>query len=125
MDKFKHPQYLTPNGFVRSVKKPKLNSLLNASRTRRSTEVSGKEASATKIDSMKSGLATKSGALSAKSALAVKTTVLNSVGAPTRLRLLAEKRILAKQAQQRRSRGISDEAAKAIAEALTAMLHSK
>ena len=128
MNNFKHPQYLTPNGFVRSVKKPKLKSLLYATNAGRSADTSDKETSSNKVSAGKDPTATKSKTLSARSNIAVKTTATNTSGksiTPARLRLLAEMRALAKQKQQRRERGISDKAAKAIADALTAMLHSK
>ena len=89
MSNFKHPQYLTPNGLVRTVKKPKLKSLLYAEK--------------------------------AKNASAAKAAAAQ---APSKLRALAEKRVMAKQILQRQDKGISDEAAKMIAEALKTMLHS-
>ena len=125
MNNFKHPQYLTPNGFVRSAKKPKFKSTLSAAKAERRADAGVKNERTAKTLTAKGAVAqNKSGELSAKTGLSVKTTVIKA-SAPTKLRILAEKRVLAKQKQQRRERGISDKAAKAIAEALTAMLHSK
>jgi hypothetical protein len=49
---------------------------------------------------------------------------ITSQQTPSRLRLLVEKRVLANRALQRQKEGISEEAAKAIAEAIKTLLHS-
>jgi len=58
------------------------------------------------------------------SAATTTTKTENQIMAP-RLRLLAEKRILAKRALERKKRGISEETAKMIAEAIKSMLRSE
>jgi hypothetical protein len=87
MNNFKHPQYLTRNGFVRTAGRPKLKTpQLSVSASSESTQ---------KLPQM-----------------------------PSKLRTLVEKRVLAKQVLQRREKGLSDEAAKMIAEAIKTMLRS-
>jgi hypothetical protein len=44
--------------------------------------------------------------------------------APTKLRILAEKRAMAKRILQKQDKGLSEDAAKVIAEAIKTMLHS-
>ncbi|MDR0303661.1 MAG: hypothetical protein LBH98_02670 [Chitinispirillales bacterium] len=89
MNNFKHPQYLTPKGFTRTVKKPSI-------RTQRKNAASASASAASTVNPQ----------------------------LPARLRALAEKRVTAKRILQKQKEGISEEAAKMIAEAIKTLLHS-
>jgi hypothetical protein len=96
MSNFKHPQYLTANGLVRMEKIPNRKPLLSASSAKTGSEIPS----------------------------ILGTAKPAPKNAPTRLRLLAEKRVLAKKILERREKGLSEEAAKAIAEAIKTLLRS-
>ena len=93
MSNFKYPQYLTPNGFKRLEKLPRLK----------------------KLSADKS-----SGSISA----VLGAAAIEKTEKVSRIRLLAEKRVLAKRVLERREKGLSEEAAKVLAEAIKTMLHS-
>jgi hypothetical protein len=57
-------------------------------------------------------------------AFATSAGTSSTAKAPTRLRELAEKRVMAKRILQRQNEGISEETAKIIAEAIKTLLHS-
>jgi len=95
MSNFKHPQYLTPGGLKRMKKRPFARTLII-----NDTEALSPKPVATEIKA------------------AVKTEKIS------RIRLLAEKRILARRALQRRSEGLSEDAAKVLAEAIKTLLRS-
>jgi len=97
MSNFKYPQYLTPNGFTRLERKPYNIRRLSANITAK-TESS--------VSAVLGGL------------------TVEKTDKPSRIRLLAEKRVLAKRLQERRDKGLSDDAAKILAEAIKTMLHS-